>query len=73
MRTIQPKILEILGARNSREPIFENLVIPHEVVLFSKIPKNAVPFEKCLEIQTGIFGVVESALHQTAFIQPTPL
>ena len=49
MRNIQPKILEIPGAKmkgkkTSREKRFENLGIPREVVLCFGNFENAVPF-----------------------------
>ena len=48
MRTFQPKILEIPGAKvewkeNFREKVSENLGIPREVVLVLEILENAVP------------------------------
>ena len=45
-RTIQPKIPEIPGG-NFQEKIFENLGIPHEVVLFFGIYANSQSLIQC--------------------------
>ena len=63
MRTIQLKILEILGAKLNGKKIpgkksFENLGIPREVVVFfENFGKScSIRYWKLPKIQTGHFG-----------------
>lgn len=57
MRTIQPQILEIPGAKQNGKKIFENMGIPREFVLVLNILENAVPLATGLsKIQRERFG-----------------
>ena len=57
MRTIQPQILEIPGAKQNGKKIFENMGIPREFVLVLNILENAVPLATGLsKIQRELFG-----------------
>lgn len=69
MRTIQPQILEIPGAKQNGKKIFENMGIPREFVLVLNILENAVPLAtgSCRKFKENFLDeqkrVMESALY----------